>query len=168
MRISNQFVSRFLASILASLVASGVFLARGQGVDFPADAELVESLLQLEIEAQASEFKNIRNISSDNIGSISAMRITKHGFSLMAADQIETLRKDHVIEYVVIRRIYLRDGLVLVRLSRVIDGRPCFSPAFSSERSFTYEFQIGAIGWVGRLVRQTRPFSLGRSLATKP
>lgn len=170
--MSNMFVGRFVALILASLIVSGVFLARGQSqstlLSDAEKADIVESLLQLEIEAQDSEFENIRNISSDNIGSVSTTRIEKHGFSLKSAGQIESLKKDHVVEYVVIRRIYLRDGILVVRLSRVIEGRPCFSPAFSRERSFTYEYLYGSTGWVGRLVRKPLPFLLVRSLAIKP
>jgi len=138
--MSNMFIGRFVASILASLIVSGVFLVRGESqstvLSDAEKADIVESLLQLETEAQGSEFENIRNILSDNIVSVPPPRIAKQGFSLMTAGQIESLKKHHVVEYIVIRRIYFRDGIVVVRLSRVIEGRPCFSPAFSRERSF--------------------------------
>jgi hypothetical protein len=170
--MSNMFVGRIIAAILASVMVSGGFLARGQsqstGLSEAEKGDIVESLLQLETEAQASDFEKIRKISSDNIGSLSPARVAKHGFSLMEAGQIESLKKDNVVEYVVIRRIDLKDGIVVVKLSRVIEGRPCFGPPSSRERSFTYEFQNGSTEWVGRLVRKPLPFTFGRGLGTKP
>ena len=170
--MTNMFVRRFITAILASVVVSGGFLARGQsqttGLSEAEKGDIVESLLQLETQAQASEFEKIRIISSDNTGSISPARVSKLGFSLMEAGQIESLKKDNVVEYVVIRRIDLSDGIVVVNVSRVIEGHPCFGPPFSRERSFTYEFQNGSSEWVGRLVRKPLPFTFSRGLAIKP
>jgi hypothetical protein len=170
--MSNMFVRRFIAAILASVIVSGGFLARGQSqttaISEAEKGDIVESLLQLETESQATDFETIRMISSDNIGSLAPARVAKHGFSLMEAGQIESLRKDHVVEYVVIRTIDFKDGIVVVKLSRVIEGRPCFGPPLSRERSFTYEFQNGTSEWVGRLVRKPLPFTFSRGLAIKP
>jgi len=170
--MSKMFIGRFVASILALLIASSVLPTHGQsqsGVLSDEDeAEILESLLQLEIKPLGSEFGNIRTFSSDNIGSVAASRIAKNGFSLKAARDIQRWKHEHVIEYVVIRSIYLRDGIVVVRLSAVTEGRPCFAAAFSTERSFTYEFQKSAKEWVGRLVKRPVPFPFSRSLATTP
>jgi hypothetical protein len=100
--MSNIFVGRFIVAILASVMASGGFLARGQsqitGLSEAEKGDIVESLLQLETKAQTSEFEKIRMISSDNLGSISPARVAKLGFSLMEAGQIESLKKDNVVE----------------------------------------------------------------------
>ncbi len=92
--MSNMFVGRLIAAILASVMVSGGFLARGQsqttGLSEAEKGDIVESLLQLETQAQASEFEKIRIISSDNTGSISPARVSKLGFSLMEAGQIES------------------------------------------------------------------------------
>ena len=87
---------------------------------------------------------------------------------VMAVGDIQDYRRENVLEYVAIRQIYLRDEVVVVKLARVTEGRPCFSPSFSRERVFTYEFHRGSTGWVGRLARKALPFSLGRSLIPKP
>lgn len=148
---------------------SGGFLARAQmqtrGLSETDKAYVVESMLQLEADTQASEFENIRKISSDNIGSLSPARVAKLGFSVMDPAQIEIGKRDHVVEYVVIRRIDLRDGIVVIKLSRVIEGHPCFAPPFSGELSFTYEFQNTSQGWVGRLAGKPLPFMFDRGLS---
>ena len=166
----KMFIGGFVASILALLIASSVLLTHGQsqsGVLSDEDeAEILESLLQLKIEPLG--FGNIRIFSSDNIGSVLATRIAKHGFSLMAAREIETLKQGYVVDYVVIRSMYLRDGIAVVRLSTVTEGRPCFAPPVSRERSFTYEFQKNPTGWVGKFVKRPLPFPFIRSLATTP
>ncbi len=168
----KMFIRRFVASILGLLIASSVLLINGQSqsgiLSDEDEAEILESLIQSEIKPPGSEFGNIRIFSSDNIGSVSATRIAKHGFSLMTAREIERLKQEYVVDYGVIRSIYLRDGIVVVRLSTVTEGRPCFAPPFSRERSFTYEFQKNPTGWVGKLVKRPEPFLFTRSLATTP
>jgi len=168
----KMFIGRFVASIVALLIASSVLLTQGQsqsGVLSDEDeAEILESLIQLEIKPLGSEFGTIRIFSSDNIGSVLATRIAKHGFSLMAPSEIKRLKQEYVVDYVVIRSISLRDGIVVVRLSTVTEGRPCFAPPFARERSFTYEFQENPTGWVGKLVKRPVPFPFTMSLATMP
>ena len=170
--MSKMFIGRFVASILALLIASGVLLTNGQsqsGVLSDEDeAEILESLIQLEFKPLGSEF-----------GSIWMFLVRQHrfGFSdadsetrllLMATGEIKRLRQEYVVDYVVIRSIYRRDGIVVVRLSAVTEGRPCFAPAFSRERSFTYEYQKNLRGLVGKLVKRPVPFPFTRSLATTP
>jgi hypothetical protein len=161
-----KLFGQFVASILAILIASSVLVSYGQSqsavVSERDEAEILESLLQKEIKPFGSEFGNIRTFSSDNIGSVSATRIEKQGFSLMASGDIQRFSSDHVIEYLVIRSIYRRDGFVVVRLSAVTEGQPCFARAFSIERSFTYTFQKSAKEWVARLVKRPAPFTLSR------
>ena len=170
--MSKMFIGRFVASILALLIASSVLHTHGQsqsGVLSDEDeAEILESLIQLEIKPLGSEFGSIRTFSSANIGRISAARITKLGFSLREPRDIQRRRNDYVIEYVVIRTIHLREGIVVVKLSAVMEGRPCFAPAFSMERSFTYEFQKSAKEWVGRLVKRPGPFPFSKRVWTMP
>ena len=152
---------RFAAAILALLTMSCALIARGQQNNsrFLSDAdkaEIVESVLQLEIEGQALEFENIRKVSSNNIGFIQASRISQHGFSLVTATQIFSLKKD-VVQYVVFRRIAARDGVVVVSLARVTEGRSCFG-SISRERRYTYEYQNEFGKWIGHLV--IRPLEL--------
>jgi hypothetical protein len=166
-----KLFGKFVASILAILILSSVLVSYGQSqsgvVSEQDEAEILESLLQKEIKPLNSEFGNIRTFSSDNIGSVSATLIEKQGFSLMASGDIQRFRSDHVIEYLVIRSIYRRDGFVVVRLSAVTEGQGCFARVFQ-ERSFTYTFQKSAKEWVARLVKRPAPFTFSRSLATTP
>jgi hypothetical protein len=130
-----KLFGQFVASILAILIASRVLVSYGQSqsgvVSEQDEAELLESLLQKEIKPFGSEFGNIRTFSSDNIGSVSATRIEKQRFSLMASGDIQRFRSDHVIEYLVIRSIYRRDGFVVVRLSAVTEGQGVLRSSFS-------------------------------------
>ena len=83
-------IRRFVSSILGLLIASIVLLTNGQSqsgiLSDEDEAEILESLIQSEIKPPGSEFGK-RVFSSDNIGSVSATRIEKHGFSLMAAGE---------------------------------------------------------------------------------
>ena len=168
----KMFIRRFVASILGLLIASSVLLTNGQSqsgiLSDEDEAEILESLIQSEIKPLGSEFGNIRVFSSDNIGSVSATRIAKHGFSLMTAREIERLKQEYVVDYVVIRSISLRNGIVVVRLSIVTEGRACFAALISGERSFTYWYKKNPTGWVGKLVKRPEPFPFTRSWATTP
>ena len=170
--MSKMFIGRFVASILALLIASSVLLTHGQsqsGVLSDEDkAEIIESLIQLEIKPLGSEFGNIRIFSSDKIGSVLATRIAKHGLSFWSAREIIGSKQEYVVDYVVIRSIYLRDGIVVVSLSTLTEESPCFAPPFSRERSFTYEYQKTPTGWVGKLVKSPVPFPFSWSLVTTP
>jgi hypothetical protein len=166
--MSKMFIGRFVASILTLLIASSGLRAHGQSqsalISDEDEAAILETLLRLEIKTLGSEIGNIRAFSSDNLSKVSARRIEKLGFYVIAPSNIEKGKSDHVVEYVVVRSIHLRRGIVVVKLSAVTEGRPCFAPAFSRERSFTYEFQKSLTEWVGRLVKRSAPFPFSRSL----
>ena len=170
--MSKSVIGRFVSSLLALLIASSMSHTYAQsqsGVVSDEDAaEILESLVQLQIKKLGSEFGNVTAFSSENIGPVSASRLKKHGFSLISAADIATRIRDHVIDYLIVRSIYRREAVVVVTLSAVTEGRPCFAPAFSRQRSFTYEFEESAFGWVGRLVKRPVPFPFSRSFATSP
>jgi hypothetical protein len=168
------FVGRFVPMILMLSVASGTLRARGQQKESDAlsdkdKAEIVESVLQLELKAQSPMgFKYVRSLSSDNIEFVERARISKQGFDLLNPSQIRSLKENQFVEYLVFRRIGLKDGIAVVLLSRVNEGRPCFGPAFSKEESFTYEYRKTAGEWNRRLVKgPLLPFLLRRSLSRK-
>ena len=120
---------------LILLIASGVIIAQGQqttvGPFSDTDkVDMIETVLDLELRVQAAipGFANIRTISSDNIEFIEPSRLSKRGFTLVVSNQVTESKKDHVVEYQVFRRIYLRDGAVVLVLSRVTEGRPWTVP----------------------------------------
>lgn len=131
-------------------------------------AKIIESVLELESKALVSEFKSVRNLLSDNIEFVAPARIYGQGFTLLTASQIRTMKMDRVVEYVVFRRIYSRDGIVFVNLSRVSEGRPCFAPSFSAEQKFTYEYHKKSGEWIAQPVSVPFQFSFGRPVAAKP
>ena len=171
------FITKFVVSILALLIASTFSPTRAQSgvVSDEDEADILQSLIENEIKGFGSEFNAPRTFSSENISPVSAARIKKLGFWVSTASDIERRKRDWVVNYVVIKsiqlqrtnlnNIHLKDGIVVVRLSEVNEGRPCFAPAFSTQRSFTYEFQKTANGWVGRLVKKPSPFTFSKSLA---
>jgi len=157
-------------------MVAGLLGARGQQPtsDLISDADkadIIESVLDLEVRNQNSvpDFANIRNVSSDNIEFIEPSRLSTHGFKLVAASYLRESRKDHVIEYLLFKKISLRDRVAVVVLSRVTEGRPCFSAAFSRERSYTYESRRTSNGWLAQLTRRPAPmisFAPKRSAVT--
>ena len=151
----------FVISILL-IVATAV--VRGQQpprVDFSDDdrAGVIDSVLELELRIQNAvpDFDNIRNVSSDTIEFIEPSRLAKRGFALIADRELRESKKNSVVEYLVFRKISLRDGVAVVVLSRVTEGRPCFGAAFSSERRYTYESRRTPEGWIASLVGRPAP-----------
>jgi len=142
----------------------GVVVARGQQPARNIIAEtdntgIIESVLDLERRNQSSiaDFANIRNVSSNNIEFIEPSWLSKHGFTLVADSQLRESKKDRVVEYLLFRKIFVRDGAAVVILSRVTEGRPCFGAAFSHERSYTYESRRTSGGWVAQLIGRPAP-----------
>jgi hypothetical protein len=170
-------MTKFVSTILMLAIASGFLFAHAQQpkADLLSDsdkAQIIESVIDLELQTQVSvpDFANIRRVSDDRIEFIEPSRLSKHGFTLVAASQLRESKKDHVVEYLLFRRIYSRDELVVVVLSRVTEGRPCFGAPFSTERTYTYESRRTSSGWVARLIARPAPpigFVPKRS-ATKP
>jgi hypothetical protein len=157
-------MTKFVSTILMLAIAGGFLFAHGQqtAADLLSDsdkAQIIESVLDLELRTQASipGFANIRKVSDDNIEFIEPSRLSKHGFTLVAASQLRESKKDHIVEYLQFRRIYSRDELAVVVLSRVTEGRPCFGAPFSTERTYTYESRRTSSGWVARLIGKPVP-----------
>jgi hypothetical protein len=151
-------MTKFGTIILMVAIAGGFLFAHGQhsSVDLLSDSDkalIIESVLDLELRTQASvpDFAYIRKVSDDNIEFIEPSRLSKHGFTLMAASQLRESKKDHIVEYLLFKRIYSRDQVALVALSRVTEGRPCFGQAFFRERTYTYESRRTSSGWVAQL-----------------
>ena len=121
--------------------------------------EIIESVLDLELRTQASvsDFASLRNVSSDNIEFIEPSLLAKSGFTLVAASELRESKKDHIVEYLLFSRINLGDGVVLVVLSRITEGRPCFGPAVFAERKYSYESHRTSNGWVTQLVGKPGP-----------
>ena len=170
--MSKLFRGSFVSSILVLLMATSTahIHAQSQGVTVSDqdEADVLESLLQLATEPLGWDFGNTRRFSSENIRSLSASRLKQHGFTLVQPSDIERGKRDNVIEYVVIRSMYSKDTIVVVRLSVVKEGRPCFAPSFFTQSNFTYYFKKSEGQWVGRLVRGPSPFPFSKSLATPP
>jgi|SRR6185369_9746179 len=167
--MSNLFSRKFVTAILALLIVGSMSHTLGQSqsntVSDKDEAEILESLIQLETKHLGAEFGAVSYFSSENISSLSASRITKHGFGLISPGDIQTRKRDYVLDYVVIRSIHPKDGVVVVSVSVVKEGRPCFAPAFSTERSFTYWFKKSGSEWVGQLVKGKSPFLFSKSIA---
>jgi hypothetical protein len=157
-------MTKFVTTILVQAIAGGFLLAHNQQsrADLLSDsdkAQIIESVLDLELRTQASvpDFANIRKVSDDNIEFIEPSWLSKHGFTLVAASQLGESKKDHIVKYLLFRRVYSRDGLALVVLSRVTEGRPCFGSAFFTERTYTYESRRTSSGWVTQLIGKPAP-----------
>lgn len=153
-------MTKFVSTILIFAIAGGFSIAHGRQstADVLSDNErvrIIESVLYLELQTQASipDFANIRTVSDENIEFIERSRLSKHGFTIAAANDLRESKKDRVVEYLLFRKIYSRDQLAVVELSRVTEGRPCFGAAFSRKRTYTYEVRRTPSGWIAQLIR---------------
>jgi len=177
--MSKLFTGKFVTSILVLLMATSTLHTYGQtqgsGLSNEDEAEIIEAMLQLGTKPSESDFGSnpfgsdfgmTRNFSSENLSSLSASRIKQHGFSLISPYAIEAGKRDHVIDYVVLRGIDPKDGMVVVRVSVVSEGKPCFAAAFSRQSSLSYVFKKSGTQWVGQVLKRPVPFPFMRSLAT--
>ena len=168
--MSKLFSRSFVISIVALLMVVSMAHTRAQTPNVTLtdrdEADILESLIQLANTTFGSEFITTRNFASENISSLSASRLKQLGFTLVPPEAIELRKRDSLIDYVVIRSISIKDGIVVVRMSAVHEGRPCFAAAFSTQKNFTYYFKKDEEKWVGRLVRGPSPFIFSKRLTT--
>ena len=156
-----------ISILLLGLVA----VARGQqtssgGLSNVDKTAIIDAVLKLELRNQSSIpfYGKIRAVSSENIEFIEPSRLSNHGFSYFPAIDIMVLKRDHVLEYLRFNQILLRDGVAVVTLSRVREGRPCFAAPFSSEEGYTYKARQTLVGWVAELTqRPASPISFSRN-----
>jgi hypothetical protein len=145
----------------------GVVVARGQepARNIIAEAEktgIIESVLELETRNQSSiaDFANIREVSSDNIEFIEPTRLSTLGFRVVSVASLNAAKQDHVVQYLLFKKLTLRDGVAIVVLSRVTEGRPCFAEPFSRERRWTYRARRTPVGWIAEVIaRPASPIS---------
>jgi len=159
---------RIIISLLVLTGLSYVHGARGQQVQqnilsHADQAAIVESLLKLEAKDPIAGFKNVRfrKVSTDNIEFMEPSRILAQGFRFIPASEIRESKKSHVVEYVVFRSFYYKEGVVVVNLSLIAEGPACFAAAFYHESNFTYQYQKISGEWFGRLVRGPLPLQFG-------
>lgn len=154
--IKQRFNSATLL-MLYSLMVSGGLLVHAQESSLlrlsdQDKSAIVESVLQQELKVQGAEFKSL-NVSSENIGFIEPSEISRLGFRLISPAHI---RNSQGVEYVIVKGIEARGNKAIVTLSRVVEGRPCFGPAFSREQNFIYEYHRESGRWTGELRKTFR------------
>ena len=175
--MSKLLNRKFVTSILVLLMAASMSQthAQTQSLSDEDEAEIIEAMLQLATKPSGSDFRSnpfgsdfgiTTNFSSANLSSLSASRLKQHGYSLISPLAIEEGKREHVVDYVVVRGIDLKEGMVVVRVSVVSEGRPCFAPAFSRQSALSYVFKKSGTQWVGQVLKRPLPFPLMRSMAT--
>ncbi len=169
--IKQRFISA-TSLALCTLILSGALQVHAQvsSVTRISDEDksvIVESVLHQELRAQSAEFTSITNVSSDNIAFIDPSKISKLGFTLISTAYIRERKKTDIVEYITFKGIEARGEKVIVTVSRVVEGRPCFGPAFSREQNLIYEYYIESGNWRGELIRKTLPFVFDKTLNAK-
>ena len=99
----------------------------------------------------------IKTVSSDNLEFVDSSQLEKHGITLVSASSLSEEKKDHVVYYSLFRKISFRDGVAVVNLGQVAEGRPCFASHMHNESSYTYEVRRTSNGLVAKLIRGTAP-----------
>jgi hypothetical protein len=94
----------------------------------------------------------IQTVSSDNLEFVDSSQLEKHGIRLVSASSLREAAKDNVVYYSLFRKISFHDGVALVNLALVTEGRPCFASHMHSESSYTYEVRRTANGLVANLI----------------
>jgi hypothetical protein len=159
-----------LVSMISVVVLGGVVSAPAQQTSkaILSDADktaIIESVLDLELRNQNSfaDFNNIKDVSSENIEFIDPSRLSKHGFRLVAANQLCELQTTGVVQYLLFKNISAGNDLIDVAVSHVTGGRACFNARFYNERRYKYEARRTSGGWTVQLTRKPMPpFFSGR------
>ena len=145
---------------IAILLLGLVPVARGQetpsgGLSNVDKAAIIDAVLTVESRNESSIpfYGTLRRVSSENIEFIERSQLSNHGFSYFPAIDIMLLKRDHVIDYLRFNQILLRDGVVVVTLSRVTEGRPCFAGSFSREKRYTYKARQTVVCWIAELTQ---------------
>jgi hypothetical protein len=166
-----RVVCKILILLVLVAVARGQQTSKGTFSDTDKTA-IIESILDLELRNQNSvpDFANIRDVSSENIEFVEPPQVSKHGFMLVAAADLRQSTKDRIVTYLLFRNISLREGVAVVILSRVTEGRPCFGAPLSIKRTYTYEARQSSGVWVAHLTARpvpSVPFVVKRSTVTR-
>jgi hypothetical protein len=98
-----------------------------------------------------------KKVSSENLEFVDSFELEKHGIRLMSASALREAQKDWVIDYLLFPEISFRDGVALVTLAQIKEGRPCFAPPMHSESSYTYEVRRTSKGLIATLIRSPAP-----------
>jgi hypothetical protein len=135
-------------------------------------AGIVEAVLDLEFNDPTSEIRlaQLKAISSENIEFIEPSRLSKRGFGLVTPSQINESKKDHVVNYLRFGKIYFRGSVAVIVLSRITEGKPCFSGPFSHQWRYTYEVHQTPDGWSAQLMKRPGlwvPFNRGINTANQ-
>src|SRR6185295_8833668 len=154
----TKFVSTVSILLLVSVVARS---QQGSAISLSITDKtaIIESVLAGELRNQNSvpDFANIRDVSSANIEFVEPSRLSNRGFTLVEAINLWQSKKDRVVTYLLFRSISIRDGIAVVKLSRVSEGQSCFGGPISEERTYTYESRRSFGGWVAQMT--ARPVS---------
>jgi hypothetical protein len=119
---------------------------------------IVMSVLQLPIPLSPNHgFLIPTTVSSENLEFVDSSELEKHGIRLMSAGALREAQKDWVIDYLLFREISFRDGVAVVTLAQIKEGRPCFAPPMHSESSYTYEVRRTSEGLIATLTRSPAP-----------
>jgi len=96
-------------------------------------------------------------VSSDNLEFVDSSELEKHGIRLMSASSLREAQKEHVVNYLLFRKTSFRDGVAVVTLAKITEGRPCFGPPRHSESSYTYEVRRTTKELIATLIRSPAP-----------
>lgn len=168
--VASVFEMLKLVSMISVVLLGSVVVAHGQQTSSAilSDADktgIIESVLDLELRNQNSfpDFDNVKYVSSDNIEFIAPSQLSKHGFTLVAANQLCELQTNRVVQYLLFKTIPAGDDVIDVLVSHVRGGRVCFGGRFYSERSYKYEARRTSGAWTVQLTRRPMPpFFSGR------
>ena len=103
----------------------------------------------------------IKTVSSDNLEFVDSSQLEKHGIRLVSASSLRAAQKDDVVYYLLFRKISFRDGVAVVNLAQVTEGRPCFASHMHHESSYTYEVRRTSNGLIAKLIRGPAPMIIG-------
>lgn len=98
-----------------------------------------------------------KTVSSENLEIVDSSELEKHGIRLMSASALREAQKDWVVDYLLFREISFRDGVAVVTLAQIKEGRPCFAPPMHSESNYTYEVRRTSKGLIATLIRSPAP-----------
>ena len=160
----TKLVSTILILLVVSAVGALGQLPRRAPLSYADTTAIVIAVLEpppVPLSLNRRRFVIPKTVSSDNLEFVDSSQLEEHGIRLVSASSLREAQKDKVVDYLLFRKISFRDGVAVVNLAQIKEGRPCFAPPMHSESSYTYEVRRTSKGLIATLIRSpASPMSL--------
>jgi len=119
---------------------------------------IIRAVLEAELRRQSQVFEEVTQLSSENVGLITSLEISGRKVVVLDAAKIRERVKDgNSITYLLFKSFEAKDGMVVVKLSRVIEQDRCFGGYHKESRDYTYVARTVDERWQAEFKGRSNP-----------